>query len=90
MPPRKLLRHLVWLESFTAAVEAGSIEAAAEHLGVARSVVSPLMPASASGRLPVQLSQRSFGKSQPDPNMLGGAQGPRPRCTRSGALHIVA
>ncbi|CAM3328750.1 LysR family transcriptional regulator [Corallococcus sp. ZKHCc1 1396] len=40
MPPRKLLRHLVWLESFTAAVEAGSIDAAAEHLGVARSVVS--------------------------------------------------
>ncbi|MCE9667991.1 LysR family transcriptional regulator [Myxococcus stipitatus] len=40
MPPRKLARPLVWLESFTAAVEAGSIEAAAEHLGVARSVVS--------------------------------------------------
>lgn len=40
MPPRKLVRHLVWLESFTAAVEAGSIESAAEHLGVARSVVS--------------------------------------------------
>ncbi|MBZ4418931.1 LysR family transcriptional regulator [Myxococcus sp. RHSTA-1-4] len=40
MPPRKLVRHLVWLESFAAAVEAGSIEAAAEHLGVARSVVS--------------------------------------------------
>ncbi|MBJ6760084.1 LysR family transcriptional regulator [Myxococcaceae bacterium JPH2] len=40
MPPRKLLRHLVWLESFAAAVEAGSIDAAAEHLGVARSVVS--------------------------------------------------
>ncbi|XXF80411.1 LysR family transcriptional regulator [Myxococcaceae bacterium GXIMD 01537] len=40
MPPRKLPRHLVWLESFAAAVEAGSLEAAAEHLGVARSVVS--------------------------------------------------
>ncbi|NVI98038.1 LysR family transcriptional regulator [Myxococcus sp. AM009] len=40
MPPRKLVRHLVWLESFAAAVESGSIEAAAEHLGVARSVVS--------------------------------------------------
>jgi DNA-binding transcriptional LysR family regulator len=40
MPPRKLVRHLVWLESFAASVEAGSIEAAAEHLGVARSVVS--------------------------------------------------
>ncbi|WP_171818829.1 LysR family transcriptional regulator [Pyxidicoccus fallax] len=40
MPPRKLVRHLVWLESFAAAVEAGSIESAAEHLGVARSVVS--------------------------------------------------
>lgn len=40
MPPRKLPRHLVWLESFAAAVESGSLEAAAEHLGVARSVVS--------------------------------------------------
>ncbi|KFA94812.1 LysR family transcriptional regulator [Archangium violaceum] len=40
MPPRKLPRHLVWLESFAAAVESGSIEGAAEHLGVARSVVS--------------------------------------------------
>ncbi|MCI0573209.1 MAG: LysR family transcriptional regulator [Myxococcaceae bacterium] len=40
MPPRKLQRHLVWLESFAAAVEAGSLDAAAEHLGVARSVVS--------------------------------------------------
>ena len=40
MPPRKLPRHLVWLESFAAAVESGSLEAAAEHLGVARSVIS--------------------------------------------------
>ncbi|MFL5348675.1 MAG: LysR substrate-binding domain-containing protein [Hyalangium sp.] len=40
MPPRKLPRHLNWLEAFVAAVEAGSLEAAAEHLGVARSVVS--------------------------------------------------
>ncbi|ATB30201.1 LysR family transcriptional regulator [Melittangium boletus] len=40
MPPRKLPRHLVWLESFAAAVESGSLEGAAEHLGVARSVVS--------------------------------------------------
>jgi DNA-binding transcriptional LysR family regulator len=40
MPPRKLPRHLNWLEAFAAAVEAGSLEAAAEHLGVARSVVS--------------------------------------------------
>ncbi|MBF5043575.1 LysR family transcriptional regulator [Aggregicoccus sp. 17bor-14] len=40
MTTRKLVRHLVWLESFTAAVEAGSLEGAAEHLGVARSVVS--------------------------------------------------
>lgn len=40
MPPRKLPRHLVWLESFAAAVEAGSLEAAAGHLGLARSVVS--------------------------------------------------
>ncbi|MET0403920.1 MAG: LysR family transcriptional regulator [Cystobacter sp.] len=40
MPPRKLPRHLVWLESFAASVEAGSLEGAAEHLGVARSVIS--------------------------------------------------
>ncbi|WP_224364738.1 LysR family transcriptional regulator [Hyalangium versicolor] len=40
MPPRKLPRHLNWLEAFIAAVEAGSLEGAAEHLGVARSVVS--------------------------------------------------
>ncbi|MDY7227344.1 LysR family transcriptional regulator [Hyalangium rubrum] len=40
MPPRKLPRHLVWLEAFAAAVEAGSLEGAAVYLGVARSVVS--------------------------------------------------
>ncbi len=37
---RKLPRHLTWLEAFVAAVETGSLEAAAQHLGVARSVVS--------------------------------------------------
>jgi DNA-binding transcriptional LysR family regulator len=37
---RKLARHLTWLEAFVAAVETGSLEAAAQHLGVARSVVS--------------------------------------------------
>ncbi len=40
MPPRKLPRHLTWLEAFVASVEAGSLEGAARHLGVARSVVS--------------------------------------------------
>ncbi len=40
MPLRKLPRHLIWLESFAAAVDTGSLEGAAEHLGVARSVVS--------------------------------------------------
>ncbi len=40
MSPRKLPRHLVWLESFVTSVETGSLDAAAEHLGVARSVVS--------------------------------------------------
>jgi DNA-binding transcriptional LysR family regulator len=40
MPPRKLPRHLIWLEAFAAAIESGSLEGAAEHLGVARSVVS--------------------------------------------------
>jgi DNA-binding transcriptional LysR family regulator len=38
--PRKLPRHLTWLEAFVAVVESGSLEAAAQHLGVARSVVS--------------------------------------------------
>jgi len=38
--PRKLPRHLTWLEAFVAVVETGSLEAAAQHLGVARSVVS--------------------------------------------------
>ncbi|MBS1766413.1 MAG: LysR family transcriptional regulator [Acidobacteria bacterium] len=37
---RKLPRHLTWLEAFAAAVETGSLEGAAQHLGVARSVVS--------------------------------------------------
>lgn len=37
---RKLPRHLTWLEAFVAAVETGSLEAAAQHLDVARSVVS--------------------------------------------------
>lgn len=37
---RKLARHLTWLEAFVAVVETGSLEAAAQHLGVARSVVS--------------------------------------------------
>lgn len=40
MAPRKLPRHLTWLESFAAAVETGTLEGAAQHLGVARSVVS--------------------------------------------------
>ncbi|WP_291271124.1 LysR family transcriptional regulator [Geothrix sp.] len=38
--PRKLPRHLTWLEAFVAVVETGSLEAAAQHLSVARSVVS--------------------------------------------------
>ena len=37
---RKLNRHLTWLEAFVASVETGSLEGAAQHLGVARSVVS--------------------------------------------------
>jgi DNA-binding transcriptional LysR family regulator len=37
---RKLPRHLTWLEAFVAAVETGSLEAAAKHLGLVRSVVS--------------------------------------------------
>lgn len=39
-PFRKLPRPLTWLESFVAIVETGSLDAAALHLGVARSVVS--------------------------------------------------
>ena len=37
---RKLPRHLTWLEAFAAAVDTGSLDGAALHLGVARSVVS--------------------------------------------------
>jgi DNA-binding transcriptional LysR family regulator len=40
MARRKLARHLTWLEAFTTAVDTGSLEAAAQQLGVARSVVS--------------------------------------------------
>ncbi len=40
MALRKIPRHLTWLESFLAAVEAGSLDGAAHHLGVSRSVVS--------------------------------------------------
>lgn len=40
MATRKLVRPLLWLESFVWTVKAGSLERAAEHLGVARSVVS--------------------------------------------------
>ncbi len=40
MALRKIPRHLTWLESFLAAVEAGSLEGAAQHLQVSRSVIS--------------------------------------------------
>jgi DNA-binding transcriptional LysR family regulator len=40
MSSRKIPRHLTWLEAFAAAVETGSLEGAAQHLGVARSVAS--------------------------------------------------
>jgi DNA-binding transcriptional LysR family regulator len=40
MSRRKLPRHLTWLEAFVAAVETGSLEGAAQHLGLARSAVS--------------------------------------------------
>ena len=40
MALRKIPRHLTWLESFLAAVEAGSLDGAAQHLGVSRSVIS--------------------------------------------------
>jgi DNA-binding transcriptional LysR family regulator len=63
MPPRKLPRHLTWLESFVASVETGSIEGAARHLEVARSVVSEhikaLEDAVADGR---PLLERGPGK----------------------------
>ncbi len=40
MSLRKLQRHLTWLESFITTVETGTLDGAAQHLGVARSVVS--------------------------------------------------
>lgn len=46
---RKLQRHLTWLEAFVAAVETGSLEGAAQHLGVARSVVSEHLKALEQG-----------------------------------------
>lgn len=46
---RKLPRHLTWLEAFVAAVETGSLEGAAQHLAVARSVVSEHLKALEQG-----------------------------------------
>ena len=60
---RKLPRHLTWLEAFAASVETGSLEGAAQHLGVARSVVSEHLKAleeSLGGGEP--LLERSAGR----------------------------
>ncbi len=46
---RKLPRHLTWLEAFVAAVETGSLEGAAQHLTVARSVISEHLKALEQG-----------------------------------------
>lgn len=68
---RKLPRHLTWLEAFAAAVETGSLEAAAQHLGVARSVVSEHLKA----------LEESLGGGDP---LLERAAGKRLRLTARG------
>ena len=84
MPPRKLPRHLVWLESFAAAVEAGSLEGAAEHLGVARSVVSEhiraLEDALGGRRSPCWSAGPAAASSSPRA-ASGSTRAPRRRCT---------
>ena len=68
---RKLSRHLTWLEAFAAAVETGSLESAAQHLGVARSVVSEHLKA----------LEESLGGTEP---LLERAPGRRLRLTPRG------
>ncbi len=68
---RKLPRHLTWLEAFAAAVETGSLEVAAQHLGVARSVVSEHLKA----------LEESLGGAEP---LLERAAGRRLRLTTRG------
>jgi DNA-binding transcriptional LysR family regulator len=68
---RKLPRHLTWLEAFAAAVETGSLEGAAQHLGVARSVVSEHLKA----------LEESLGGAEP---LLERAAGRRLRLTTRG------
>ena len=71
MSSRKLPRHLTWLEAFAAAVETGSLEGAAQHLGVARSVVSEHLKA----------LEESLGGGEP---LLERAPGKRLRLTARG------
>lgn len=68
---RKIPRHLTWLEAFTAAVETGSLEGAAQHLAVARSVVSEHLKA----------LEASLGGTEP---LLERAPGRRLRLTPRG------
>lgn len=80
---RKLPRHLVWLEAFAASVETGSLEGAARHLGVARSVVSEHLKAleeTLAGGLP--LLERGPGR-----RLQLTARGERLYATTQGPLH---
>jgi DNA-binding transcriptional LysR family regulator len=80
---RKLQRHLVWLEAFAASVETGSLEAAARHLGVARSVVSEHLKAleeTLAGGLP--LLERGPGRK-----LQLSARGARLYASTQGPLH---
>jgi DNA-binding transcriptional LysR family regulator len=80
---RKLPRHLTWLDAFVAAVETGSLEGAARHLGVARSVVSEhlraLEEAVTDGQL---LLERSPGR-----RLQLTAQGEKLYAAAQGPLH---
>ncbi len=81
MALRKLKRHLTWLESFVITVETGTLDGAALHLGVARSVVSEhlmaLEDAVAAGE---QLLERGPGKrlklTPRGERLYAAAQGP--------------
>lgn len=79
--PRKLPRHLTWLEAFVAAVETGSLEGAAQHLGVARSVVSEHLKALEQGLTDgAPLLERGPGRklqlTARGERLYGAAQGP--------------
>ena len=82
---RKLQRHLTWLEAFVAAVETGSLEGAAQHLGVARSVVSEHLKALEQGLSDgAPLLERGPGRK-----LRLTARGERLYAAAQGSLHAL-